>query len=231
MGAGRRRATFIVLLSTAALLSASMLAPAFGAPKAVSAASLAKKLASTLKIAKRADRNAKRAIAGLQSQGNAGPAGSAGPAGPPGPAGPAGAKGDKGATGEKGADGATGAEGAQGIQGPIGPAGPTGPTGPTGPAGSSVAYASVGSDGTLRSAKGLTAANVSKPGTGHYCFNNLSFTVHVALVSPDGFGPTDGILVNPTIGQCAGTNNVRVRTTTAGAPGTPSDRPFFILFE
>ena len=43
-----------------------MLAPAFGAPKAVSAVSLAKKLTRTTKIAKRADRNAKRAIAGLQ---------------------------------------------------------------------------------------------------------------------------------------------------------------------
>lgn len=63
----RRRITLMVALSLAALLCASMLAPAFGAPQAVSAASLAKKLASTLKIAKRADKNAKRAIAGLQS--------------------------------------------------------------------------------------------------------------------------------------------------------------------
>ena len=70
-----RRTTFLVLISVAALLCASMLAPAFGAPQATSAASLAKKLASTLRIAKRADRNAKRAIEGLQVEGKQGPAG------------------------------------------------------------------------------------------------------------------------------------------------------------
>ena len=68
----RRRVGFMVLLSVAAVLSASMLAPAFGAPKAVSAASVAKKLARTLKIAKRADKNAKRALAGLQEPGTPG---------------------------------------------------------------------------------------------------------------------------------------------------------------
>jgi len=76
-----RRTLFIALLTTAALLSASMLAPAFGAPQATSAATLAKKLARALKIAKRADRNAKRAIAGLQAQGNRGPTGDKGPTG------------------------------------------------------------------------------------------------------------------------------------------------------
>ena len=35
-GAGRRRFTLLVLLAVAGLLSASMLAPAFGAPQAVS---------------------------------------------------------------------------------------------------------------------------------------------------------------------------------------------------
>jgi len=89
-----RRTTFLVLVTVAALLCASMLAPAFGAPQATSAASLAKKLASTLKIAKRADRNAKRAIKGLQVEGKRGPAG---PPGATGAAGAAGAKGDQGA--------------------------------------------------------------------------------------------------------------------------------------
>jgi len=91
-----RRRLFIVLLSTAALLSASMLAPAFGAPQATSAASLAKKLSRTLKIAKRADRNAKRAIGGLQVEGRPGQPGATGPAGPAGAQGLQGAKGDKG---------------------------------------------------------------------------------------------------------------------------------------
>lgn len=105
---GKRRITMIVLLSTAALLSASMLAPAFGAPQAVSAASLAKKLSATLKIAKRADRNAKRAIKGLQVEGGrgpAGPAGARGAAGAQGVAGVAGAKGDPGTNGGQGAPG------------------------------------------------------------------------------------------------------------------------------
>jgi hypothetical protein len=88
-----RRTTFLVLISVAALFCASMLAPAFGAPQATSAASLAKKLASTLRIAKRADRNAKRAIKGLQVEGKRGPAG---PPGATGAAGTPGAKGDQG---------------------------------------------------------------------------------------------------------------------------------------
>jgi Tfp pilus assembly protein FimT len=91
-----RRTTFLVLISVAALLCASMLAPAFGAPQATSAASLAKKLASTLRIAKRADRNAKRAIKGLQVDGKRGPAGPPGATGAAGAAGANGAKGDKG---------------------------------------------------------------------------------------------------------------------------------------
>ena len=99
-----RRVGFVVLLSVAALLSASMLAPAFGAPKAVSAVSLANKLSRTLKIAKRADRNAKRALADVEQQDTAakGDPGPTGPAGPKGDAGARGAKGDKGGKGDPG---------------------------------------------------------------------------------------------------------------------------------
>ena len=95
-----RRTTFLVLISVAALLCASMLAPAFGAPQATSAAGLAKKLASTLRIAKRADRNAKRAIAGLQVEGKRGPAGPPGATGAPGANGTNGTNGAKGDKGE-----------------------------------------------------------------------------------------------------------------------------------
>jgi hypothetical protein len=102
MGA-RRRTIFGVLVLVAALLSASMLAPAFGAPQAVSATSLAKKLATTLTIAKRADRNAKRAIKGLQVQGD------------PGPAGARGAPGASGAPGQPGTNGAAGDRGDPGV--------------------------------------------------------------------------------------------------------------------
>jgi hypothetical protein len=89
------RTTILVLLTAAALVCASMLAPAFGAPKAVSAVSLAKKLATTTKIAKRADKNAKRALRNAKT----GPKGDTGPAGP---------KGDRGAPGAPGPSGATG---------------------------------------------------------------------------------------------------------------------------
>lgn len=103
---GKRRTTLTVLVIAAALLSASMLAPAFGAPKAVSAVSLTKKLAKTLMIAKRADRNAKRAIKGLQTHGPAGPPGAAGAAGAAGPAGAPGVNGTAGDKGDKGDSGA-----------------------------------------------------------------------------------------------------------------------------
>jgi hypothetical protein len=141
LGTRRRRGTFLVLLSTAALLSASMLAPAFGAPKAVSATSVASKLATTLKIAKRADRNAKRAIAGLQQGGARGPQGPAGPAGPAGAVGPKGdkgapgsaaAKGDKGDKGDQGDPGAPGAPGAKGDKGDQGDPGTPGAKGDKG---------------------------------------------------------------------------------------------------
>jgi hypothetical protein len=154
----RRRVTFLALLSAAALLSASMLAPAFGAPNAVSAVSLAKKLSRTLKIAKRADRNAKLAIAGLETQGGQGPTGpagakgdtgGAGPAGPKGdacpssdltcrgPEGPRGEKGDKGdpcqssdpaCHGPQGPPGANGTNGTNGADGDDGAPGPPGPS-------------------------------------------------------------------------------------------------------
>lgn len=156
-GSGRRRVVVLVLFTLAALLSASMLAPAFGAPQAVSAASLAKKLALTLKIAKRADKNAKRAIAGLQSQGQGGGTGGQGGQGPAGPKGATGPKGDKGDPGSASNTGATG------PAGPAGPAGPTGakgdacpsseqachgPEGPPGPAGTNGTNGTNGAPGT-----------------------------------------------------------------------------------
>jgi hypothetical protein len=121
---------------------------------------------------------------------------------------------------------------------PAGPKGETGAKGATGAPGSAVAYAHVLSNGTIEtgSGKNLTNANITHPATGVYCFDNLSFTVHVVTVSPDAFGPTDGILVNPTfpgvgLSGCEGTNGGRVRTTTVAAPSTPANNPFFIVFE
>jgi hypothetical protein len=170
---GRRRITLTVLLSVAALLCASMLAPAFGAPKAVSAASLAKKLSRTLKIAKRADRNAKRAIKGLQNAGAPGPAGPAGPTGPKGdkgdpgtaanvgatgPQGPPGPQGDKGDTGDTGPQGPQGDPGPQGLPGAKGDKGDKGDTGDTGPQGPQGDQGPTGQAGP-----GATWINVSIP--------------------------------------------------------------------
>ena len=119
------------------------------------------------------------------------------------------------------------------------PEGPQGPKGDTGAPGSSVGYAHIESDGTvdLANSKNVTQANVESTGAGVYCFRNLSFTVHVVTVSPDAFGPTDGILVNPTfsvgggLSGCPGENDFRVRTTTVAAPSTASAHPFYIVFE
>jgi hypothetical protein len=159
----RTRVTFLVLLSVAALLSASMLAPAFGAPKAVSAVSLAKKLSRTLKIAKRADRNAQRAIAGLQTQGGQGPAGPAGPKGAKGDpgsagsAGPAGPKGDKGDACPSSEPACRGPKGPQGDKGDKGDKGDPcqssdpacrGPQGPPGTNGTNGTNGTDGEDGT-----------------------------------------------------------------------------------
>ena len=140
---GRRRAVFLTLLALAALLSASMLAPAFGAPKAVSAVSLAKKLTRTTKIPKRADRNAKRAIAGLQHV-------SGGTTGPQGPAGPKGDKGDQGLPGTAASKGDPGPPGPKGDQGDPGTPGSPGTPGQKGDKGD----ACLSSDPACRGPKG-----------------------------------------------------------------------------
>jgi len=99
----------LVLLAIATVLSASMLAPAFGAPKAVSAATLASKVATALKLSKAANKNAKRALTRARQPGAGGPAG------------------------ERGATGATGAKGDNGAQGATGPAGAAGAAGAPSP--------------------------------------------------------------------------------------------------
>jgi len=135
------------MLSTAALVSASVLAPAFGAPKAVSAASLASKVAKALKLAKRADTNAKKA---LNRGGSPGPQGASGPAGP---AGPAGERGAAGTASNAGATGPAGPKGDTGNTGATGPAGPKGDTGNTGQQGQR------GFDEIMRPTQDFTAIN------------------------------------------------------------------------
>ena len=139
VGPGRRRVLLIVLLSLAALLSASMLAPAFGAPDAVSASSLASKVARALKLSKAANRKASAALARSGQPGPTGgdgAAGEKGQTGATGPGGPAGAAGEKGDTGEQGKQGEPGEQGdaclpdIKGCQGPPGEQGEPGDPAP-----------------------------------------------------------------------------------------------------
>jgi hypothetical protein len=129
-------------------------------------------------------------------------------------------RGLRGLAGAAGAKGATGAQGIQGVQGTPGTA---------------VAYAHINGDGTVDAAnsKNVANANVEHAGTGIYCFAGLG-TIHAFVASPDAFGPVDGILVNPSTGTsgCTITGaQMRVRVTTAAAPTTLSDHPFYIFFE
>jgi hypothetical protein len=137
----------------------------------------------------------------------------------------------------------TGPKGPQGATGPKGDRGDTGEKGErgfTGEAGSALAFASIESSGIVEveSSKGVTQANVEHPGLGIYCISGLSFTPKVAIVSPNASGPVDGILANPIVkapfnglSGCASGAQVRIHMTTAAAPTTLSDRPFYIILD
>ena len=92
--------------------------PAAAGEVAQSAASTASKIKQALKIGKRADRNAKKALSRADA--------ALAQPGLPGPAGAPGAKGDPGAKGETGPAGAAGAPGEAGAIGPTGPQGDAG---------------------------------------------------------------------------------------------------------
>jgi hypothetical protein len=143
-------------------------------------------------------------------------------------------------TGPKGPQGATGPGGAKGDKGDKGDKGEKGERGLTGEAGSALAFASIESSGTVEveSSKGVTQANVEHPALGIYCISGLSFTPKVAIVSPNAVGPVDGILANPVVkapfnglAGCAPGAQVRIHMTTAAAPTTLSDRPFYIILD
>ena len=134
----------------------------------------------------------------------------------------------------KGQTGPAGPQGTAGPQGATGPKGATGPEGPEGPAGTAVGYAHILANGTLDTENSFNITSVSHPNPGEYCIV-LPFTPEAVATAPDSFGPTDGILVNPTIstpglGACNG-NEYRIRVTTAAAPTTLSNHPFYLLFE
>ena len=147
-------------------------------------------------------------------------------------------KGNRGLRGLRGAVGATGARG------------PTGVTGVQGAAGEAVGFAGVHGDGTLFTptslSKNVTAANISHPLAGVYCFHNLPFTPRSAMASgANGFGANftlatveingrDGGIFAPP--DCAATDQARVRTVLVPSGGayTPSalaDEAFYVWFE
>jgi hypothetical protein len=136
----------------------------------------------------------------------------------------------KGNRGPRGLTGAQGAPGAPGLKGD---------TGSPGTPGTAVAYAHIFANGSVDTAnsKNVATVNINHPVAGVYCFSSLSFRVHSVVVSPDAYGPADGILVNPTFhgnppfSGCPAGVTGRVRTTTVAAPTTPSDHPFYIWFE
>jgi hypothetical protein len=141
-------------------------------------------------------------------------------------------------------------QGPQGLQGPIGPRGPQGPqgsqgtqgpkgdTGQTGPAGTAVGYADIALNGSIQANTtpfNVSAANVSHtPGSGVYCFVNLPFTPHSAMVAADNsFAANDTIASVLTFNPGASPScPVRVRTVlVSGNTQTLTDEPFVIWFQ
>lgn len=132
---------------------------------------------------------------------------------------PQGPKGDKG---DAGAPGAPGQQGAQGVPG------------------EAVAYATVNEDGTIEAAqsKNITAAMVTHPATGVYCFRNLGFTATSAIATGDNANDFNNTLATAFvwlgfgIGGCdlAAGDRVRVRTVLSDT-GALADRKFYIWIE
>jgi hypothetical protein len=133
-----------------------------------------------------------------------------------------------------------GKRGLRGLARPRGLQGLQGPPGAPGANGTALAYAHVLSNGTVDGPQALNVANanVVKPAlsTGFYCFANLSFTPHNAVVTleePFPVGETLGLAARVIIGPgvpfgCpAGTQTlVTIRKDAGGV----EDHGFYILF-
>jgi hypothetical protein len=131
--------------------------------------------------------------------------------------------------------------------GPQGATGLKGPTGSQGVAGTAAAFAGVSAGGTVNPAtsENVSQASVSHPAVGLYCFGGLGFTPRSVVVTPiSGIDPDGNPTSVDTIATavvafppdtfpfgCAETDNVRVRTVAASAPGTLTNRPFMVWFE
>jgi hypothetical protein len=154
------------------------------------------------------------------------------------------AKARKALKGNRGLRGLRGANGAAGVRGP------TGVQGVQGTPGEAVGFAGVHGDATLFTpaslSKNVTAANISHPLMGVYCFHDLPFTPRSAIATgANGFGANftlvtveingrDGGIFAPP--DCASTDQARVRTVLVPsggtyAPSALSDQAFYVWFE
>jgi hypothetical protein len=157
---------------------------------------------------------------------------------------PVGAQGERGPQGTQGERGLQGEQGTQGVQGE------------DGEPGTAVAHVELNADGaisTTNGSSGITAANITHPSTGVYCFKNLPAGTKTAMVAPSGLSGTAGyrdtsVAVSfdarqpsPNLTGCeplvdrarvvtVDLNNAAEDTGGAYAP-TPSNEPFVIWFE
>jgi hypothetical protein len=134
--------------------------------------------------------------------------------------------------------------GPRGPQGPPGPAGANGVNGKDGTNGTAIAFAAVNADGTLVSDSdipggnfNITQAQVSKTGTGLYCFKVPGVRSAVANVSDGNNGfpwGTATVAIGPDGLTCPGgqgfTAHIQTARETAGTLGD-ADLPFFVWFE
>jgi hypothetical protein len=114
-----------------------------------------------------------------------------------------------------------------------GPRGFRGLRGTKGADGTAIAFARVGSDGTVDTArsKGIAQANMSHTTTGVYCFVNLTFNPKnvVATLEPDA---GDNLIYasipapSPSLGCPAGAVTVQVKL----AGGATNNVPFYVAF-
>jgi hypothetical protein len=138
----------------------------------------------------------------------------------------------RGPRGLRGATGATGASGAKGDKGDKGDAGE---------AGTAVAYALVTDAGTVETnapVKGITAAMITHPATGVYCFRGLPAGAKIALVSANNVDDQNGTIASVytnntgTMDDCdpSAGDRFRVRTYDVTAAAL-EDHDFVIWFE